>query len=177
MKRYGRNQKRQARAELASAQATIISQGKRLDRASVDLAAMNDFAGLVEHTLGPSFSAFKAERASPVRLSRLESLVRVPRHIPGSGGYDYFRTFEEVALMVDYLDELETMKCSAELDSLRGSRFVRINLGEHDSVSYALSRHCFKGWPDEQVVELMARSMAELMVTTPVFRRVFMEGK
>jgi hypothetical protein len=175
MKRYGRNQKRQARAELASAQATIVSQGKRLDRVSLDLAAMNDFAGLVEHSLGRSFSAFKAERATPIFATRLEPTLRLPRFIH-TGPLDYTRDLSDVMLMVDYIDELEVMQCSAELDRLRGMRFVRIRLGEHDTVSYALSRWCFKGWSDGQVVEHMAQAMAELMVTTPIFRSVFMEN-
>lgn len=158
---------------MAEAQQTIKSLGVRLDNASADMSAMNGFASLVENSLGPSFAAFRAQRGYPANMSRHEPVLRVPRFIPVES-WDYSKTFEEMALMVDYIDDLEVMECSVDLDLLRGQRIVRVRIGQHDTVSYALSRHCFKGWTCEQAAEEIARQMAELMVTTPAFTTHFM---
>lgn len=173
MKRYGRNQKRQARAELASAQEKIKGLEKSLHNMAFDRDAMNSFCSVVESTLGPDFVAFKGERASPVAMQRHERMLRLPRNGPS---WDYTRDFEEVSLMVSYFDKLEVMECTAELDRLRGQRYVRVRVGENHTFHRAMSRHCFQGWPVPRVAEELARAIAHTMVSDPDFKSTFMES-
>jgi len=155
-KRYGRNQKRKAREQIASLERRNTQSAlhnTELQRRMSDLVEM---ANVMDEVLGKNFIGNDSE----YHIQPGQDYIRIPE-VP-KFGYPYGK--EASPLEVAYkLHSLDVMDTSVELDSLREAMCVRVYIAGEAAMAMNLTTRVWDHFPREYLIQDLSRKFAEML--------------
>lgn len=161
-RRFGRNQKRRMRAELAAAQET----GVKLERTISSIRAAgqdNEYAvKLTADILGQHFVALPPQQMKMSRgIGQLVKLQKMedPRCLTYAGAQDF------APQLCSALMELETFDVSAHKNELRDMVHLRVQ-NQRGEWAYAISRAALENVPHDYLVRKIAHELAIAIAAT-----------
>jgi hypothetical protein len=153
-KRYGRNQKRQAKAELLKAEYRIITadESLMLNRRHIRLleGQLHDVSQILDkHFTGFDPVEIRTSRMDSVRLEKLQSI-----------GAPMIGRSSPIEMMPFYVHELHCMTTEVLDDAFGGSIHVRVRHQETGQIGYAITKQALMDMPEEVFISTVSREVA-----------------
>lgn len=174
-RRFGRNQKRKMRAELAH----VLEREEKLNKAywreqalMSDLSKSNDVLretiNLTEKVLGQYFATL------PPKTIDVNEEFEMPRKhwdmtIPPRALSDYLDMSEPLKAKFDII-RAAVMRGEAWIDALLGQMHVRF-VSPAGDVAYVFTPNVFRNMPPEYAARALAKNMANYLINNPEFQQ------
>lgn len=160
-KRFGRNQRRKMREEIADLKVEV----DQCERLLSELAMYRDVANRTAEVLGNYFISLPAETMG---VNRIPYYFNFPNPLPAMP----VRPWEYPAQMMESLNYIESTIMAGEttFDNLRGQMHIKFssNCGQ---VAYAVSRNAFSNMQTGYAIRAVASGLADCLVRMEDFRR------
>jgi len=163
-KRFGRQQKRKMRSEIARQQEAMALDRGLLRHQSDKLRRFEDIAYRIECILGPYWIGFDPK---PLQVNE------IPRSfdIAARQNTSFLKPpIDPIVKMTSAYHRLEVMQSDTALDHMRSNIHVRLCTAAGE-VGYATSLHALQRLPRDYFVELITREMAEHLWHSPNFQQ------
>lgn len=164
-KRFGRNQRRKMREEIADLKIEVDQCERLLSGVRSELAMYRDVANRTAEVLGNYFISLPAETMG---VNRIPYYFNFPNPMPAVP----VRPWEYPAQMMESLNYIESTIMAGEttFDNLRGQMHVKFssNCGQ---VAYAVSRNAFSNMQTGYAIRAVASGLADCLVRMEDFRR------
>ena len=155
-KRFGRNQKRAMRAQIAGRDDIIALKDQSLDRIYKDLKQANEVMERTAQVLGDHFATLPVQT---VEVKEMLDRFRVSIFQPNRCSY-----VNEAVLSALHYIEMEPYQAGVRADELRGTIHMRYE-SLSGEVGYALSDHAWRQLSEDHLVELLKQQIAPRMAT------------
>lgn len=165
-KRFGRNQLRKLRQQVAA----MASDVQRMDTARQMAEALAAHIGRKNRELEKMFqdtrkvlgNHFCSFPPSEFALDRIPPVLMLPlaTRLDATSIYTTESIVRDIACATQYLDVILT---SVEMDKIRAATHVRVTSGYHDQFGYALSREARMMMPKDVMIERLSSELAHIM--------------
>lgn len=156
-KRYGRNQKRKAREQIADLSRKHTQSELHNEDLHNRMRNLLEMADVIDEVLGRNFIG----NENSYQVERGQEVIRVPE-VPNFG-YPYRKATDPLEVAYK-LHSLQVMDTSVELDALREAMCVRVYIGGEAAMALNMTTRVWDHFPREYLVKDLSRKFAEMLV-------------
>lgn len=156
-KRYGRNQRRKAREQIADLSRRHTQSELHNEDLQNRMRNLLEMADVMDEVLGKNFIG----NENTYHVEPGQDFIRVPE-VPNFG-YPYGKVTDarEIAYK---LHSLQVMETSVELDALREAMCVRVYIGGEAGMALNMTTRVWDHFPREYLIKDLSRKFAEMLV-------------